>query len=50
MNTPNRKVNNSEKKIPDASTLIQSYQYNTGKQNSEKKNWICYKKYLILMV
>ena len=35
--TPNTKVNNLENKIPDASTLIQKNQYNTGKQNLEKK-------------
>ena len=34
-NKLNTKVNNLENKIPDASTLIQSNQDNTGKQNSE---------------
>ena len=31
-------VNNLEKKIPDATTLIQINRYNTEKQNSENKN------------
>ena len=31
------KVNNSGDKIPDACTLIQTNQCNTGKQNLEKK-------------
>ena len=31
------KVKNLEKKIPDAFTLIQTNQYNTDKQNLEKK-------------
>ena len=35
------KVNNLEKKIPDATTLIHINQYNTDKQNIEKKNWRC---------
>ena len=30
-------MNNLENKIPDASTLIQAIQYNTDKQNLEKK-------------
>ena len=30
-------MNNLENKIPDASTLIQTIQYNTDKQNLEKK-------------
>ena len=36
-NTPATKVNNLEKKIPDATTLIHINQYNTDKQNLEKK-------------
>ena len=40
-NTLNMKVNNLEKTIPDATTLIQTNQYNSEKQNLEKKNWIC---------
>ena len=32
-------VNTLEKKILDASTLIQTNQYNTDKQNLEKKCW-----------
>ena len=32
------KVNNLEKKIPDATTLIHINQYNTDKQNLNKKN------------
>ena len=31
------KVNNLEKKIPDTNNLIHITQYNTDKQNSEKK-------------
>ena len=34
----NAKINNLEKKIPDASTSIQSTQYNTDKKNWSK-NW-----------
>ena len=37
-NTLKTKVNNIEKKIPDATTLIHINQYNTDKQNLEKKN------------
>ena len=36
-NTLKRKVNNLDKKIPDATTLIHINQYNTDKQNLEKK-------------
>ena len=36
-NTLKTKVNSLEKKIPDASTLIHINQYNTNKQNLEKK-------------
>ena len=36
-NTLNTKVNNLEKKIPDASPLIEINQYNTDKQMLEKK-------------
>ena len=36
-NTLKAKVNNFEKKIPDAATLVQINQYNTDKQNLEKK-------------
>ena len=34
-------VNNLEKKIPDATTLIHINQYNADKQNLETKNWRC---------
>ena len=37
-NTLKAKVNNLDKKIPDATTLIHINQYNTDKQNLEKKN------------
>ena len=37
-NTLKRKVNNLEKKIPSATTLIHINQYNTDKQNLEEKN------------
>ena len=33
---PNAKINNLEKKIPDASISIQSIQYNTDKKNCRK--------------
>ena len=36
-NTLKTKVNNLEKKIPDATTLIHINECNTDKQNSEKK-------------
>ena len=36
-NTLKTKVNSLEKKIPDATTLIYINQYNTDKQNLEKK-------------
>ena len=36
-NTLKRKVNNLENQIPDATTLIHVNQYNTDKQNLEKK-------------
>ena len=36
-NTLETKVNNLEKKIPDATTLTHIIQYNTDKQNLEKK-------------
>ena len=36
--TLNAKVNNLEKKILDATTLIHINQYNIGKQNLEKRN------------
>ena len=38
-NTLKTKVNNLENKIPDATTLIDIYQYNTDKQNLEKPTW-----------
>ena len=37
-NTLKTNVNNLEKKIPDATTLIQINRYNTEKQKSENKN------------
>ena len=40
-NTLKTKVNSLENKIPDATTLIHINQYNTDKQNLEKKNWRC---------
>ena len=36
-NTLKTKVNNLDKKIPDVTTLIRRNQYNTDKQNIEKK-------------
>ena len=38
LNTLKAKVNTLEKKTPDATTLIHINQYNTDKQNLEKKN------------
>ena len=40
-NTPKTKVSSLVKRIPDATTLIHINQYNTDKQNLEKKNWRC---------
>ena len=40
-NTLETKVNNLDKKIPDETTLIHKNQYNTDKQNLERKNWRC---------
>ena len=40
-NTTKTKVNNLEKNIPDATTLIHINQCNTDKQNLKKKNWRC---------
>ena len=37
LNTLKRKVNNLENQTPDATTLIHVNQYNTDKQNLEKK-------------
>ena len=36
-NSTHYRVNNLEKKIPDANTLIHKNQYNTEKQNLRKK-------------
>ena len=44
------KVDNSEKKIPDITTLIHINQYNTEKQNFEKKIGDVDKKYQIRVV
>ena len=44
------KVDNSEKKIPDTTTLIHINQYNTEKQNFEKKIGDVDKKYQIRVV
>ena len=49
-NTLKTKVNNLEKKIPDATTLIHINQYNTDKQNLEKKIGDVDKKYQIQVV
>ena len=42
INTLNTKTNNLENNISDASTLIQTNQYNTDEQNLEKKHWRCW--------
>ena len=49
-NTLKTKVNSLEKKIPDATTLIHINQYNTDKQNLEKKMEMLVKKYQIQVV
>ena len=50
-NTLKTKVNNLDKKIPDGTTLIHINQYNTDKQNLEKKTGdVDKKKYQIRMV
>ena len=49
-NTLKTKVNRSEKKIPEATTLIHINQYNTDKQNLEKKIEDVDKKYQIPVV
>ena len=46
----NTKINNLEKKIPNATTLIHINQYNTDKQNLDKKIKGVVKKYLPLVV
>ena len=40
-NTLKTKVNNLEKKIPDATTSVHINQCHTDKQNLDKKNWRC---------
>ena len=49
-NTLKTIVNSLERKIPDATTLIQLNQYNTDKQNLEKKIGDVDKKYKIPVV
>ena len=49
-NTLETKVNNLEKKIPDATTLIHINQYNTDKQILEKKMEMLIIKYQIQVV
>ena len=49
-NTLKTTVNSLERKIPDATTLIQLNQYNTDKQNLEKKIGDVDKKYKIPVV
>ena len=49
-NTLKTNVNNLENKIPDATTLIHINQYNTVKQNLEKKIGDVDKKYQIQVV
>ena len=48
--TINTKVNNLENKIPVVTTLIHTNQYNTGKQNLEKKLKILIEKHQIRVV
>ena len=49
-NTLKTKLDNIDKKIPDATTLIHISQYDTGKQNLEKKIKDVDKKILIQVV
>ena len=49
-NTLKAKVNNLDKKIPDATTPIHINQHNTDKQNLEKKIKKLIKKYQIQVV
>ena len=49
-NTLKTKLNSLEKKILDATTLIHINQYNTDKQNLEKKLEMLIKKYQIQVV
>ena len=49
-NTLKTKVSSLEKKIPDATTLVYINQYNTDKQNLEKKIGDIDKKYQIRVV
>ena len=49
-NTLKTKLDNLDKKIPDATTLIHISQYDTGKQNLEKKIKDVDKKILIQVV
>ena len=49
-NTLKTTVNSLERKIPDATTLIQLNQYNTDKQNLEKKIGDVDKKYQVRLV
>ena len=44
------KVSNLEKKIPDGTTLIHVNQYNTDKQNLDKKMEMLIKKYEIEVI
>ena len=41
-NTLKTKINNLEKRIPDATTLIHINQQNTNKQNLEEQKWRCW--------
>ena len=41
-NTLKTKVNKFEKEIPNSTSLIHINQYNTDKQNLEKKHWRCW--------
>ena len=50
INTLKTMVNNLEKKLPDATTLIHINQYNTDTQILEKKSKLFIKKYQIRVV
>ena len=50
LNKLDTKRNNLENKIPDASTLIQTNQYNTDKLNLDEKIGDVDKKYMALVV
>ena len=49
-NTLKTKVNSLEEKVPDTTTLISINQYNTDKQNLQKKIGDVHKKYQVRLI